>query len=174
MKPPIHPYFSAKRRANGIKRERKRLLGLAVCVTGAVFVTGMFITREPSPSSPATASSPRFTCTVASITDGDTFRCSETGDDGKQIRIRLSGVAARERDGSCTSGHPCPAASAEAATEKLQSLALGEALSCQAVGATSGRVAAFCQRPDGVDLSCAMVESRTVEKWDKHWGGHSC
>src|SRR3546814_18347466 len=62
-----------------------------------------------------------FACTVASITDGDTFRCSELGDDGRQIRVRLSGVAARERDGSCSPGHPCSAASAEAATAELSS-----------------------------------------------------
>src|SRR3546814_5385241 len=58
-----------------------------------------------------------FACTVASITDGDTFRCSELGDDGRQIRVRLSGVAARERDGSCSPGHR-----SEEHTSELQSL----------------------------------------------------
>jgi endonuclease YncB( thermonuclease family) len=113
-------------------------------------------------------------CTVFSITDGDTFRCAETGPDGKQIRVRLSGVAARERDDSCTPGHPCPTASAEAATAELSRLAAGKLLTCRPVGQTYGRVAAFCQRQDGLDLSCAMVESGTAEKWHKYWGDHSC
>lgn len=115
-----------------------------------------------------------FSCTVSSVTDGDTFRCAETGQDGRQIRVRLSGVAARERDGSCSPGHPCPAATAEAATAELQRLALGQSLTCRDVGSTYGRVAAFCERSDGVDLSCAMVESGTALKWDRYWDGHDC
>ncbi len=113
-------------------------------------------------------------CTVFSITDGDTFRCAETGTDGKQLRVRLSGVAARERDGSCSPGHPCPIASAEAATAELSKLAFGQLLSCRPVGETYGRVAAFCKRQDGVDLSCAMIESGTAEKWQRYWGDHRC
>jgi len=119
-------------------------------------------------------SGPSISCTVASISDGDTFRCAESGTDGKQIRVRLSGVAARERDGSCSDGHPCPTASAEAATTELTRLALGELLICQKVGDTYGRVAAFCQRQDGIDLSCAMIESGTAVKWSRYWGSHRC
>ena len=115
-----------------------------------------------------------FACTVASITDGDTLRCIEQGLDGRAIRIRLSGIAARERDGSCTQGHPCPDATAEAATAVLERLAAGDRLQCQPVGTTYGRVAAFCRNSSGVDLSCAMVESGTVAKWDRYWGGHRC
>lgn len=115
-----------------------------------------------------------FTCNVASITDGDTFRCSEIDARGRQIRLRVSGIAARERDGTCTDGHPCPAALAEAATAELRRLAAGQRLTCQNVGATYGRIAAFCQRSDGLDLSCAMVASGTVEKWDRYWGRHHC
>lgn len=115
-----------------------------------------------------------FVCSVASITDGDTFRCRETEPNGKQIRVRLSGVAARERDGSCSPGHPCPAASSEASTAALRALAAGQVLQCQQVGETYGRRAAFCQRADGVDLSCAMVEGGTVERWERYWQGHRC
>src|SRR3546814_19374155 len=39
-------------------------------------------------------------------------------------------------------------------------------------GSTYGRVAAFCERSDGVDLSCAMVESGTALKWERYWQGH--
>jgi endonuclease YncB( thermonuclease family) len=115
-----------------------------------------------------------FTCTVASVTDGDTFRCSETDADGRQIRIRLSGVSAREADGSCSPGHPCPAVSAEAAAAQLRHLALGQRLACEANGTSYRRVAAFCRTADGTDLSCAMVESGTAERWDRYWNGHRC
>lgn len=115
-----------------------------------------------------------FRCTVASITDGDTLRCVEEGADGRQIRVRLSGIAARETDGSCSPGHPCPIASAEAATAELSRLASGQVLECQANGSTYGRVAAFCRNGAGVDLSCAMVSSGTAERWDRYWNGHRC
>lgn len=115
-----------------------------------------------------------FFCTVASITDGDTLRCIEREPNGKQIRVRLSGIAARERDGSCSPGHPCPAASAEAATAELHRLASGQVLSCRSVGETYGRRAAFCSTEGGEDLSCAMIESGTALKWDRHWNDHKC
>lgn len=110
-----------------------------------------------------------FVCAVASITDGDTFRC----DDG--TRVRLAGVDARERDGSCGRGHPpCVAASAESATAALSGLALGQRLQCQANGTSYNRVAAFCRRPDGTDLSCAMLAGHFVAIWPRYWGGHRC
>ena len=121
-----------------------------------------------SKASGLTASMADFSCEVAHINDGDTFHCA----DG--TRVRLSGVAARESDGTCRPRHPCPAASAEAAKAAIYNLASGQVLMCRAVGETYGRVAAFCRREDGIDLSCAMMESGTVEKWWRYWGLHSC
>jgi endonuclease YncB( thermonuclease family) len=115
-----------------------------------------------------------FECTVSSVTDGDTFRCAETGGDGRQIRVRVAGVAARERDGTCAPGHPCPSASAEAATNEMERLVAGQVLNCRANGTTYGRIAAFCQRRDGVDVNCAMVASGTALRWERYWNGHRC
>lgn len=115
-----------------------------------------------------------FACTVSSVTDGDTFRCHEQDGAGRSIRVRLSGIAARETNETCSPGHPCPTASAEAAATELRRLADAQTLQCRAVGDTYGRIAAFCQRSDGVDLSCAMVESGTALRWEKYWGAHSC
>ncbi len=140
--------------------------GMAALLTGGT----IYVTSGGARS----AASSSFACTVASITDGDTLRCVEQGADGRAIRIRLSGIAAREPDGTCKQGHPCPAAPPEAATAALERLASGEQLQCQAVGSTYGRVAAFCRNSAGVDLSCAMVESGTVAKWRRHWGDHQC
>lgn len=116
----------------------------------------------------------RFTCTVASITDGDTLRCAETDQAGRQIRVRVSGINARETDGTCSPGHPCPSATASAGTAELRRLASGQVLSCRAVGASYRRVAAFCTNEAGTDLSCAMVASGTAARWDRHWQGHRC
>lgn len=113
-------------------------------------------------------------CTVASVTDGDSLRCVERGPDRRAIRIRLSGISARERDGSCSTGHPCPAASSAASTAALERLAAGDVLRCQAQGSTYGRVAAFCRNSAGVDLSCAMVATGAAAKWERYWGDHRC
>lgn len=110
----------------------------------------------------------QFSCSVASITDGDTLRCA----DG--TRVRIAGIAARERDGSCSPGHPCPAASAESATAALDRLASGRVLSCQANGTTYGRIAAFCSLEDGTDVSCSMVATGTALVWPRYWRGHRC
>lgn len=162
-------------------RGRGRDGSLAVVAAGLVIGTVAGLAWTPagwSPGLPAAAGADpapgTFACTVTSITDGDTFRCAETDGDGRDIRIRLSGVAARERDGSCSRGHPCPSASAEAATAELRRLAQGERLACRDVGSTYGRTAAFCARDDGLDLSCAMVESGTAVRWERYWDGHRC
>lgn len=109
-----------------------------------------------------------FTCTVASITDGDTLRCT----DGK--RVRIAGINAREHDGTCNIGAPCPAASPHEATSALSALASGQVLRCKPNGRTYNRIAAFCRTSGGVDLSCAMLHSGTVARWDRHWRGHRC
>ena len=152
----------------GHPRASVRLLALAAVLAGTG-CDGAGASPEHRQVSPDT-----FTCTIASITDGDTFRCAELEVNGKQIRVRLSGVAAREKDGSCTAGHPCPDASPDAATAALKALTEGKPLQCRQVGTTYSRRAAFCSLPGGKDLSCAMVEGGTVAKWDKHWGDHRC
>lgn len=74
----------------------------------------------------------------------------------------------------CNIGAPCPNATADQATEALSSLASGQTLHCKPNGTTYGRVAAFCSNSTGVDLSCAMLDSGTVARWDRHWHGHRC
>ncbi|HEY0147379.1 MAG TPA: hypothetical protein VGB70_00080 [Allosphingosinicella sp.] len=125
-----------------------------------------------------------FVCTPTKLWDGDgPIHCVEGP------KIRLSGIAARETDGSCKPGHPCPSASAEAARDKLAALLgrtigtapqghlliQGPALTCRSTGSAGGaRTAAWCYSPDHGDLSCAMVASGTVAKWDRYWRNHRC
>lgn len=177
MIPKPHPYFSAKGVRDRQRKERLKALGVVATGITAGAVIGIAWAQAPTLSAALSrpgVSEASFTCSVDRITDGDTFRCMENDANGRQIRLRLSGIAARETDGSCADGHPCPTASAEAATAELRRLAAGQRLTCQNVGTTYGRIAAFCQRDDGLDLSCAMVASGTAEKWDRYWGRHRC
>ena len=125
-----------------------------------------------------------FTCTPSRVWDGDgPVWCAEGP------RIRLSGIAAREMDGSCRPGHPCPTASAEEARDHLVRLLGGAkgnaptghilvrspAMRCTSTGSAGGdRTGAWCTAPGDGDLSCAMVQSGFAAKWDRYWRNHRC
>ena len=125
-----------------------------------------------------------FTCTPVRVWDGDgPVWCAEGP------RLRLAGIAAREMDGTCRSNQPCPKASAEQSRDALVGLLggprghsreghvliQGRALTCRSEGSAGGtRTAAWCRTSGGMDLSCAMVASRTVLVWDRYWRGHRC
>lgn len=125
-----------------------------------------------------------FTCTPIAVWDGDgPIWCSEGP------RIRLSGIATREMDETCSAGHPCPATSGLKARNELVKLLGGSkgtmstghirvrarALKCVSKGNGVGsRTAAFCRRQDGVDLSCAMVAGGWALRWERYWGDHKC
>lgn len=125
-----------------------------------------------------------FLCTPTAVWDGDgPIWCAEGP------RIRIAGIAARELDGTCSPGHPCPDASAEAARDALVNLLGGSTgrlrtghitvrarvMRCTSTGSAGGnRTGAFCQLANGRDLSCAMVATRTVAIWDRYWRGRRC
>lgn len=125
-----------------------------------------------------------FDCTPTAVWDGDgPVWCAEGP------RIRLSGIAAREIDGTCKPGHPCPTASATAARDHLASLVgrpvgklstghvkvTGLTMRCRSAGGAGGnRTAAFCVSPKGGDLSCAMVRDGYAARWERYWQGHRC
>lgn len=134
---------------------------------------------------------------VAIIPAGQTFDCTPThvwdGDGpvwcAEGPRIRLSGIAARETDGSCRSNQPCPDASAEQARDALVELVgqptgvsrhghilvSGPTMRCLSTGGGGGdRTAAWCVSPRVGDLSCAMIETGTVLRWDRYWRDHRC
>ncbi len=125
-----------------------------------------------------------FVCTPTHVWDGDgPIWCAE----GPHVRI--SGIAAREMDGTCRDNQPCPAASAEQARNALVNLlgggrgaiatghvrVSGRAMVCRSEGSAGGnRTAAWCTLSSGQDLSCAMVATGTVLVWDRYWRGHLC
>jgi endonuclease YncB( thermonuclease family) len=125
-----------------------------------------------------------FLCTPTAVWDGDGPVWCEEGP-----RLRIAGIAARELDGSCSAGHPCPDATAEQARAALVSLLGGQrgtlssghirvsarAMRCVSTGSAGGnRTGAFCSLPDGRDLSCAMLATRTVARWERYMGGRRC
>lgn len=119
-----------------------------------------------------------FTCTPTHVYDGDgPIWCAEGP------RIRLAGIAAREIDGSCRPGHPCPRADALAARDHLvrligkpigvapsgHVLVRGDSLTCRSAGGGKGsRTAAWCSSRRAGDLSAAMVRSGLVARWARY------
>lgn len=130
------------------------------------------------------ASGQSFMCTPVQVWDGDgPVWCAEGP------RVRISGIAAREMDGTCRTNQPCPDASALQARDALVNLlggakgtaptghiiVAGGTMRCISTGSAGGnRTGAWCTLPSGADLSCAMIYTRTVLKWDRYWGNHRC
>jgi endonuclease YncB( thermonuclease family) len=81
--------------------------------------------------------------------------------------VRLSAVAARELDETCSPGHPCPEASGASARAELNRLAQGRILECEANGTSYDRVTAWCWTAERVQLNCAMVEGGYALRWAK-------
>lgn len=125
-----------------------------------------------------------FDCTPTAVWDGDgPIWCAEGP------HVRLSGIAAREMDGSCSPGHPCADADPRAARDHLVGLlgkrtgtrstghvaVVGPTMRCHSVGGAGGnRTAAFCVSPQSGDISCAMVRDGYAARWDRYWRGHRC
>lgn len=125
-----------------------------------------------------------FACTPVHVWDGDgPIWCAEGP------RIRLSGIAARELDGTCKPGHPCPVADPVQSRDALVKfvgrrtgvareghiIVKGPAMACRSVGSAGGdRTGAFCVSPLSGDLSCRMVASNWADKWPKYWRRHKC
>ncbi|MFZ5667058.1 MAG: thermonuclease family protein [Pseudomonadota bacterium] len=130
------------------------------------------------------ASGQTFVCTPTHVWDGDgPVWCAE----GPHLRI--AGIAAREMDGTCRTNQPCPDATAIKARDALVRLMggargtistghvviRGPRLTCRSEGAAGGnRTAAWCRLPSGADLSCAMIKTGTVLRWNRYWKGPAC
>ncbi len=126
----------------------------------------------------------RFSCTPVRVYDGDgPIWCAEGP------RVRLAGIAAREMDGTCRPGHPCPTVSAEASRDHLAALVgrptgrseqdhilvEGPTLSCASNGSAGGkRTGAWCRSATVGDLSCRMVQDGYALRWDRYWKGRRC
>jgi endonuclease YncB( thermonuclease family) len=129
-------------------------------------------------STPIVTAGEKFVCTAVAVWDGDgPILCREGP------KLRLAGIAAREIDGSCRPGQPCPAASGTQARDALVGLLGGEkgrwsdghivvappAMRCLSAGSGKGeRTAAWCLLADGRNLSCSMMATQTVLRWPRY------
>lgn len=125
-----------------------------------------------------------FPCTPVAVWDGDgPVWCAEGP------KLRLAGIAAREIDGTCRTGQPCPAASGLDARRQLVALlggpkgvlreghiaVAGPVLRCTSEGGGKGdRTAARCLLPGGADLSCEMIASGTALRWPNYDRADRC
>jgi endonuclease YncB( thermonuclease family) len=125
-----------------------------------------------------------FTCTPTAVWDGDgPVWCAEGP------KVRLAGIAAREIDGTCKPGHPCPTGTGRAARDHLVKLLGGPKgtlgtghirvqappLRCLSEGSGRGsRTAAWCSSTATGDLSCAMVSGGHAVRWGRYWRKHRC
>lgn len=131
---------------------------LAVAIALAAIAAQTDFGVRPAPDAAPAArkitlnKAPTFACTVASVTDGDTFRCSSG------TRIRLSSIDTPEMPGSCQPGRACAPGNPFAAKDALARLIAGRTVQCEPVGKSYNRIAAWCS-VGGQDLSCAMLRS---------------
>lgn len=133
------------------------IAGVFIAVFGVVFFWPTGTASVAVPQAPSDG----FQCQVSSVTDGDTLRCA----DG--TRVRLHAIAAREKDETCSSGHPCPSSSGTAAAAKLTELASGQTLKCERTRTSYDRATAICRNEANVEINCAMVQSGAAAIWPK-------
>jgi len=147
-------------------------------------IASNFLLPEPGARAQVVSAGQTFACTPVAVWDGDgPVWCAEGP------KVRIAGVAAREIDGSCRPGQPCPPISGTDARDRLVQL-LGGAhgvmpdghirvraatMTCLSEGSAGGsRTAAWCRSPAFGDLSCAVVRQGGAVKWPRFWREHRC
>jgi endonuclease YncB( thermonuclease family) len=134
-----------------------------ITLIGAIaFLVAWFAWHATMDNVASASSAATMRCTVVSVWDGDgPIHCREGG------KIRLTAIAARQLDETCSPGHPCLNATGAEAQAALRQLAQGQTLMCEPTGLSRDRIRAWCWRPDGTELNCAMLRSGTVAYWQK-------
>ena len=122
----------------------------------ALFLTAIAFLVVPHPTGVALAQKgamqASIACQVASVHDGDTFRCR----DG--TRIRLAAIDAPEMPGACKPGRHCTTGDPYRSRDYLSRLIVGRILVCSPTGQSYSRVVATCSA-GATDLSCAMLQA---------------
>jgi len=160
------------------------MISMRVTAIASMIVVSAALGLPPAKAVEIVGAGKSFKCTPVAVWDGDgPIWCAEGP------RIRISGVAAREMDGTCRANQPCPAVGALEARDRLVKLfggatgklktghitVKGLAMTCISEGGAGGiRTAAWCKSPVFGDLSCAVVVSGGAVRWSRYWGNHSC
>jgi len=112
-----------------------------------------------------TSTGSAFPCTVLRVMDGDgPVICAEEDQQGRQVKVRLRGIEARDGDGNCRIASGCPEMNWEEAKAVLTRIA-GDRMNCTSYDAYRDRVDAFCSTPDGTDISCELVKMGAAVRW---------
>lgn len=142
------------------------VIALVILVAVAFILFSAF--GQASSTTVDTAAGSQFSCTVQDVYDGDgPINCAETDTSGKQVRVRLRGIEAREADNTCRYENLCPDASGQEAREQLTRLAVGR-LECTSFGPSYNNVDASCRNPSGEDISCEMLRSGAAVRWPQY------
>jgi endonuclease YncB( thermonuclease family) len=150
----------------------------------AFLAVALVLMTAVATAAPIVPAGQTFLCTPTHVWDGDGPIWCQEGP-----RVRLAGIAARELDGSCNPGHPCPVSTGVAARDALVSLVgrpagvsphghiqvSGPPMRCRSDGSAGGnRTAAWCVSPLGGDVNCTMIQEGWALRWDRYWRGHLC
>jgi uncharacterized membrane protein YsdA (DUF1294 family) len=104
------------------------------------------------------AAAASFACLNPSHHDGDNMRCSNV-----EGALRLQGIDAPEMPGACRPGRRCVAGDPYAARDALRAITAGRDVQCVQEDTDSyGRAIVNCTA-DGVNISCAMIDSGLAE-----------
>ena len=143
-------------------------IAIALIILAAIAFILFSALGQASSAAVDTASGSQFPCTVQSVYDGDgPINCAENDTTGKQVRVRLRGIEAREADNSCRYENLCPEASGAEAKAQLTRLAVGR-LECTSFGPSYNNVDASCRNPAGQDISCEMLRSGAAVRWPQY------
>lgn len=96
-------------------------------------------------------------CTITGVTDADTVTCAN----GQ--RIRLAGISALERNGSCNSFPDCATMPYAQAKRQVERIALGWTYRFRVYGRSGRRVVA-----DSPELRCAILRSGAAVTWRRY------
>lgn len=99
---------------------------------------------------------PVVICHVISIPDADGANCQGG------VRIRLAGISARERDGSCNSP-VCPTMRVAQATPIARQLMVGKTIRFRIYGRSGKRLVG-----DHVPTRCQLLRSGAVVQWPRY------
>lgn len=105
-------------------------------------------------------------CLVVAVPDADSLRCR----DGR--RVRLAGISALERNGSCNSAPACPTMRHAQAQPIAARLTLNRTIAFRLVGKSYRRDVG-----DNYALRCALVQSGAAVEWPRYmreYGLRSC
>ena len=148
-------------------------IGLGGIVIGLIIVAAMLFILvsalgDTGSAAVDTSAGRPFPCPVQAVYDGDgPINCTEVDLEGKQVRVRLRGIEAREVDNACRYPDLCPKATGEAAKAALTRIAVGR-LECTSYGPSYSNVNASCRTATGADLSCEMLRTGTAVRWPEY------